>query len=181
MLQKGVGWTTSSSILGTRRLAVRSRAGQSPITPPIIPRAEIAPIVPVGPTPAPGTRAQLRHQLPQASSSSPSFDRADLLSASAMSETASRMAASRSPTPARSAAKGSALVEYRAAALGTVEPSNSATPAAPAGAIPERILRYLSRSDIPITFTRPEGFYSKGRSGWSNRRALLDGSIQMFS
>src|SRR6516164_270984 len=57
MLQKGVGWTTSSSILGTRRLAVRSRAGQSPVTPPIIPRAEIAPIVPVGPTPAPGTRA----------------------------------------------------------------------------------------------------------------------------
>src|SRR6516162_11617083 len=57
MLQKGVGWTTSRSILGTRRLAVRSRAGQSPITPPIIPRAKIAPIVPVGPTPAPGTRA----------------------------------------------------------------------------------------------------------------------------
>src|SRR5580700_2313125 len=57
MLQKGVGWTTSRSILGTRRLVVRSRAGQSPITPPIIPRAKIAPIVPVGPTPAPGTRA----------------------------------------------------------------------------------------------------------------------------
>src|SRR5271156_5657699 len=57
MLQNGVGWTTSSSILGTRRLAVRSRAGRSPITPPIIPRAKIAPIVPIGPTPAPGTRA----------------------------------------------------------------------------------------------------------------------------
>src|ERR1700751_2338782 len=57
MLQNGVGWTTSSSILGTRRLAVRSRAGRSPITPPIIPRAEMAPIVPVGPTPAPGTPA----------------------------------------------------------------------------------------------------------------------------
>src|SRR6516162_1392775 len=57
MLQNGVGWMTSSSILGTRRLAVRSRVGQSTITPPIVPRAKIAPIVPVGPTPAPGTRA----------------------------------------------------------------------------------------------------------------------------
>src|SRR5271169_5415518 len=57
MLQNGVGWTTSSSILGTRRLAVRSRAGQSPITPPIIPRVKIAPIVPVGPTPASATPA----------------------------------------------------------------------------------------------------------------------------
>src|SRR6516225_4358255 len=176
MLQKGVGWTTSSSILGTRRLAVRSRAGQSPITPPIIPRAEIAPIVPVGPTPTPGTRAPVAPPIAPGE-----LELAVFLSPSATSETASRMAASRSPTPARSAAKGSVLVKYRAAALGTVEPSNSATPAAPAGAIAERILRYLSHSDIPITFTRPEGFYSKGRSGWSNRRALLDGSIQMFS
>src|SRR6516162_11646622 len=57
MLQNGVGWMTSRSILGTRRLAVRSRAGQSPITPPIIPRSKIAPIIPVGPTPAARARA----------------------------------------------------------------------------------------------------------------------------
>src|SRR5208282_458991 len=57
MLQNGVGWTTSRSILGTRRLAVRSRAGRSPITPKIIPGVPIAPIVPVGPTPAPRTPA----------------------------------------------------------------------------------------------------------------------------
>src|SRR6516162_8670103 len=181
MLLKGVGWTTSRSILGTRRLAVRSREANHQLRHQLFQGRKLRQLFQLGQPQPRGRAPQLRHQLPQASSSSPSFDRADLLSPSATSETASRMAASRSPTPARSAAKGSVLVEYRAAALGTVEPSNSATPAAPAGAIPERILRYLSRSDIPITFTRPEGFYSKGRSGWSNRRALLDGSIQMFS
>ena len=83
------------------------------------------------------------------------------------------MAASRSPTLAKPAANGSALVEYRVAALGIVEPSNSAMPAAPTGAIPDRIPRYLSRNDILITLTRPAGSYSKGRLRWSNGGTLL--------
>jgi hypothetical protein len=34
-------------------------------------------------------------------------------------------------------------------------------PAAPAGAIPDRIVRYLSRSDIPITLPRPAASIAK--------------------
>src|SRR5262249_16923326 len=48
---------TSSSILGTSRLAVRSQAPRLPITPPIVPRVPVAPVVPVGPAPATGTPA----------------------------------------------------------------------------------------------------------------------------
>src|SRR6266851_6182718 len=50
MLQNGVGWTTSSSIRGTRRLAVRPRSAELPIAPPVVPVVPIAPIVPVWPT-----------------------------------------------------------------------------------------------------------------------------------
>src|SRR5262249_20481772 len=109
-----------------------------------------------------GRPPQFRHQLPQARRNSSSRDRATPLSPAATSETAPRMAASRSETPARSAANGSPLAECRVAALGIVEPSNSAIPAAPAGAIPDRIFRYLSRSDIRITIPRPGRLYSKG-------------------
>jgi len=58
------------------------------------------------------------------------------------------MAASRSETPALSAAIDPAADESRAAALGIAEPSSNTMPAAPAGVIPDRILRYLSRSDM---------------------------------
>src|SRR6516225_7886022 len=57
MLQNGVGWTTSRSILGTRRLAAQTRAARLPISPPVAPRVPIAPIVPIGPTPSARTRA----------------------------------------------------------------------------------------------------------------------------
>ena len=59
------------------------------------------------------------------------------------------MAASRSETPTWSVGKGSAVA--RMAALGIADPSNNAMLAAPAGAIPDRILRYLSRSDMHTT------------------------------
>src|SRR5207253_2496798 len=53
MLQNGVGWTTSNSILNTMALALHlGGCARSPITPPIVPIAPIVPIVPVGPAPA---------------------------------------------------------------------------------------------------------------------------------
>src|SRR6516162_6558074 len=57
MLQNGVAWTTSRSILGTKQLAARLQAARLPITPPVAPRMPIAPIVPIGPTPSARTRA----------------------------------------------------------------------------------------------------------------------------
>src|SRR6516164_8274560 len=150
MLQKGVGWTTSSSILGTTRLAVRTRELAYQLRHQLCQGCQLRQLFQFGHPQPRGRPAQLRHQLPQASRSSSSGCIAPFAPL-ATSETASRMAASRSATLASSVASGSTPIGCRAAALGTAAPSSSAMPAAPVGAIPHRILWSLSRSDIAIT------------------------------
>src|SRR5271166_1879970 len=61
--------------------------------------------------------------------------------------TASRMAASRSDTPC-SAPGGRRFTTRSAASLGSIEPSNSDTPTAPIGAMPDMMRRYFRRSFI---------------------------------
>src|SRR6516162_1755737 len=172
MLQKGVGWTTSSSILGTARLAVRRRELAYQLRHQLRQGCQLRQLFQFGHPQPRGRPAQLRHQLPQARRRSPLPGSTASFGPLATSETASRMAASRSATPASSAARDSPPVGCRAAALGIAEPSSRAIPAAPAGAIPHRILWYLSRSDITIALLGPRGSYSKGRRRRSNSRIL---------
>src|SRR5207249_8322582 len=89
ILQNGVGWTTGSSMQGTRRLAGQPPATGLPITPPIVPIG-LAP-------PSPGSpHLQLFHQSPQARRRSLLLGFVASPCASAASETAPRMAARRS-------------------------------------------------------------------------------------
>jgi hypothetical protein len=91
----------------------------------------------------------LRHQLPQASCCSPGRD---LTASPAMSETAWRMTASRSPTGDRCAAGNRESAGCCAASPGAAAASSRDTPTAPAGMICKRTRRYLSRNDTRATF-----------------------------
>src|SRR5438270_5304921 len=90
----------------------------------------------------------LRHQLPQASRCSPGLN---LTPSPAISETAWRMAASRSATGERSAADNRESAGCCAASPGAEAPSSRDTPTAPAGIICESTLRYFCRNDIQAT------------------------------
>src|SRR5580704_3328445 len=64
MLQNSVGSTTSSSIVGTRQLAVCPRRTSLPITPKVVPIVPVTPIVPIGPAIAIGIIAAPRTVAP---------------------------------------------------------------------------------------------------------------------
>jgi hypothetical protein len=87
-------------------------------------------------------------QLPQASRIAGSARPA--VSLAATSDTAPRIAASRAATAVGSKLRGSSPAGSCRAVLGTTEPSSSDAPTAPAGTIPERILRYLFRNVIAV-------------------------------
>ena len=69
-----------------------------------------------------------------------------MVSSPEASDTASRIAASRSETVVE--AKGCRLAGCSRAELDSAEPSNTERPTAPAGMAPENICRYFWRNDI---------------------------------
>src|SRR5271169_3523375 len=154
MLQNGVGWTTSSSTLGTSRSRSLTDLHQlrhqlfhlfAPLRQLFHGRPQPQPRRPPHP--------QLFHRFPQASWRCSSLGLAPL-SGWATADTASRMAASRSETPTSSEAEVCKPVGWSLAALGAVEPSNNEAPTAPTGMIPDRTLRYFSRRDITTPHDR---------------------------